>query len=271
MVALKMYALVLLFTIAVLGGVMLMVRHVKRVAPAQSADDVDLDSDEAKKRFRKLDGRSNGIFLLLTIVFGVAIYFVLKLISQWRFSMLPPAIMSFPIGGFAFVVPAMFAGTGVAAMAFGPLHHRRWPEDAKWYSLYLSNKRYGCDYDRLCFNLGVAVLVLALAAVPECLNTYVQVRDDSFVVHPFFGLREHVYAATDVDSIKTAPKFVAPNGRVRYDRDYVVYFKNGDKWEARDLPSDSPYDERRVVEWLSEKSGVPITEISVFQTSDLYN
>jgi hypothetical protein len=271
MAALKIYALGFLFVAVVLCGVMLLLRYVKRVAPAPSPEGIDIESDEANKRFRLLDGRANGIFLLLTIVFGVAIYFALKLISQWRFSALPPAIMSFPITNIALMIPAMFGGMGLAAMVFGPVNRSYRPQDAAWYSLYLSNRRYGCDYDRLCFYLGAVVLVLASASVPALLNTYVQVRNDALVVHPFLGMSERIYALTDIDSIKTAPKFIAPNGRVRYDRDYVVYFKNGDKWEARDMPSGDAYDQQRVVEWLSQQSGVPIKEIPIFQTGDLYD
>jgi hypothetical protein len=269
--ALKVIGLGVGATALFLCSVFAYIAYLKRVAPALSVEDADIYSKDGDRRFKKLDGRSNGVFLLLTICFGVAVFFLLRVVGQLRFAMLPPALMSFPISGAFFGLIAGFTGMGLAMAAFGPVSRYLWPEDTRWYSLYLSNRRYDCDYDRLCRGFGVGTILLALITLVLGLNCYVQVRNEALVVHHFFGLHEQVYPFTEIKSIETAPKFVAPNGRIRHDRDYIVDFKDGQKWIAGDLPSGDIYERGEVANLLSKKSGVAIKEIPIFYTSDLYD
>jgi hypothetical protein len=113
------------------------------------------------------------------------------------------------------------------------------------------------------------MMALAILPVPFGLDTCVQVRKDVLIVHPFFALHARHYPFSDVTGIVTAPKFVAPNGRIRHERDFVVHFTGGGRWIAGDLPSQSRRS-REIIEMISKKSGVPIRRIPIFQTSDLY-
>jgi hypothetical protein len=245
--------------------------HLKRVSPAKIDPSLQVAGIDADKRFTRLDGRANLIFVALTACFGVLAYLVFDVIYTLRLMLLPQAIMTFPISHAFLVFAAVFAGAGLACMIFCMLFRRLLGEDAHWYLSYVSIRRYGCDYERLCRGLGSAVIVLVVLMLPFGLNSYVQLRESGFATHPFFALQERVHLYSDIVSIDTAGKFIAPNGRTRHERDYVVRFKDGTRWVAGDLPSGNVYDRVRVAEALAKKSGMTIAEVGIFKTSDLYD
>lgn len=254
-----------------LGSIFGYIAYLKRVAPAASDATQDVTGSDADKRFAKLDGHANLLFMLLTLVCGVLAYLVVYAIDSVRVMLLPQALMTYPMSHAFLYMVAGVAGAGLASMMFAMVVRWRWGEDARWYLAYASVRRYGCNYERLCRGLGFGLVALAALALPLGLNVYVQVRDASFVVHPFFALHERVYAYGDIRSIETASKFIAPNGRIRDGRDYVVHFSDGGRWVAADLPSGDGYDRSQVVTLLAKRAGVTITEVPIFKTSDVYD
>jgi len=254
-----------------IGSLFCYIAHLKRVAPAPRAAGPDFFGEDAKRRFAKLDMWANSVFVLLTLCFGVCFYLVLVPLLSWRASFLPPAELSFPISRWFAGIVAGFSGAGLGLYASMPVMMHLCSNDARWYATYVAVRRYGCDYSRLCRGLGTALVLLALLAVPLGLNFYVQVRSDSFVIHDFFAVDERTFSFSDIQSIETAPMFVAPNGRRRNDRNYIVHFKSGEKWISNSVPSGNGYDGKLVAELLSKKSGVVIKEIPIFSTSDLYD
>lgn len=247
------------------------IAHLKRVAPATDDSALQVRGAEADKRFVKLDGRANLVCVALTICFGVIAYLAIDAIYALRVMLLPQAIMSFPVTHAFLVLAAMFAGAGVACVVFCAWARRRWGEDASWYISYVSVRRYGCDYERLCRGLGCALLTLVVLMLPFGLNSYVQVRESGFAIHSFFALHEQVRPYADIEGIVTSGKFVAPNGRTRHERDYVVHFKDGTRWVASSLPSGSVYDRVQVADALARKAGVTIAEVPIFKTADVYD
>ena len=247
------------------------IAHLKRVAPAINDPVLQVTGADADKRFAKLDGRANLYFVALTACFGVMTYLAFDAIHALRVMLLPQAVMTFPISHAFLVLAAMFAGAGVASMVFCAWTRRRWGEDARWYISYVSVRRYKCDYERLCRGLGFALVVLVVLMLPLGLNSYVQVRESGFAIHPFLALREQVHPYADIDGIATSAKFIAPNGRIRHERDYVVHYKDGTRWVASNLPSGNVYDRVQVAETLARKAGVTIIEVPIFKTGDVYN
>jgi hypothetical protein len=245
----------LLFNALVIGSFSAYIAHLKRVAPTSSViRGADFDSDDSKKRIAKLDIRTNGIFLLLAICMGALVYIVLHFIGNLRAMALPPALMSFSISSAFFGLLALFSGVGMAIATTAPTMRRWWPEDVDWYSSYLSVKRYGCDYERLCRGLGMVLVALMLILLPFGLNSYVQARDGVLAVHPFFGFYEKTFIYSDIQSIEDAPRAT----RYGYRWHYVVSFKDGQAWDSDDLPSGGRYESTKLVELLANKSGVAI-------------
>jgi hypothetical protein len=248
----------LLFNLVVIGSFNAYIAHLKRVAPAPSVGSLDISSQDARKRFTKLDGRTNGFFLLLAMGVGTALYFVLHFIGGLRSAMLPPALMSFPISSAFFCLLALFLGVGIGAATTMPILRRWWPEDTAWYSTYLSVKRYGSDYDRLCHGMGMAVAALALLALPFGLNTYVQAREEGFVVHPFFGFHERTFAYSDIQGIEDAPRYTRNGTRWHY----IVTFKDGQTWDSDNMPSGGRYESKQLIQLLAHRAGIKVKKDS---------
>lgn len=245
--------------------------HLRRVAPPKLDPALLLTGPEADKRFSKLDGEANLYFVLVIACFCVLLYPVFYATYALRIMLLPRAVMTFPIGHEFLWFCAGITGVGLALIVSGSVIRRLLGDDGRWYLAYASVRRYGCDYERLCRGLGSAIIVVVLLLFPFGVNSYVQARDTAFVVHPFFALHESVHPYADIEGIDTANKFVAPNGRVRRGRDYVVRFKDGTHWVDRDMPSGDGYDHQRVIDMLAKRARVTINELPIFKTSDLYN
>lgn len=268
--AIKLYGAAILFTFGVIGGLNMCMAHVRRAGAMPPAEDIDFDSAESVKRRNKMDNLNNGTFLVLAIGFGTLAYYALRALARLRFALLPSAQLSFSASNWFLGVIAMFWGIGFAILFTCPLISSWDNNGERFYSAFLSQCRYHCNYDRLCRRLGIAIILLMLIPLSLGLNWYVQVRSNAFVFHPFIGVHEQVYRFSEIEAIITAPEFVAPNGRVRHERDFVVHFRNGKRWVASDLPSGDVYEREEVANLLSKKSGVPITETPIFQTGDLY-
>lgn len=247
------------------------IRNLSRVAPVVINPAFEVQSADADKRFARLDGKANLWAVLLTIGFGLLAYLLFDALLAVRIMVLPPALMTFAVSHSLLVLAAMFAGMGAALIVFCAFFRRRLGDDARWYIYYASIRRYGCDYERLCRGLGYGVLFLVALLLFFGVNSYVQIRETALVVHPFLGLREQVHSFGDITGIDTSGEFVAPNGRTRHERDYVVHFKDGSRWVTSNLPSGNAYDRKQIVDVLAKRAGVTIVEVPVFSTNDVYD
>lgn len=246
--------LAIAFSVMVGGAFTGYISHLKRVAPVPDTADMEIYGQAADKRFKKLDVRSNGLFLLLAVGLGLPIFFILQLVERLRMALLPPAAVNIPMSGAFFGVVAIFSGMGLATAAFAWVARCCWSEDAHWYATYLSKRRYGCDFERLCRGVGIALIGLATLLLPLGLNCYVQARGSELAVHPFFGLHEQDHGYADIRAIVRVPR-PTRYGQVH---DYVVQFADGTAWSTADLPSGGAWDGARIARLLSEKSGLAI-------------
>jgi hypothetical protein len=121
----------LLFNVFVIVAYSKYVRRLGKIAPPPVVEtcDIDLDDPNAKKRFANVDGRVNGIFLLLSIIIGVMLYFAADVLGDLRMRLLPPSLLSYPVTGSFYTLVALLAGVGLAAIAIGLVMRRWWPDD----------------------------------------------------------------------------------------------------------------------------------------------
>src|SRR5450432_962983 len=236
-------------------------------APMPSAKGIDLDSEQASQRFRRLDGRANMVFLGLTVASCVVVYAVLRLVETGRGALLPPGIVDFPMFSSYWTVVAMVMGAAFAMLAYTALSKRWWPDDAAWYAVYLSNRRYRCNYESLLTGMAVAFLFVGSAAALIGWNRYAQIRNDGIAIHYAFAISETHHAWTDVASIQMASAFVAPNGNTRYQTNYVVRFRDGTFWSLRDwITHDQSQDELAGI--VAQRAHVQISEVDSFRRGE---
>lgn len=259
-------------TVLVLGSLAAYVGFLKRVAPPPSTDDpLIYQGRPADARFTRLDVRAKGQFFLLMMVSGAIGFVVLQVIARMRIELLPAAVLSYSMSPVFVALDAAGLGLGIAYMANAPFLRWRLPAEARWYFYYLSLRRYGCNYERLCRDVGRATVLLALMAFALGIHCYVQARRDAFVVMRLLDWHGQTHAYTDIRSIRTAPTMVATDGRLRHERDFEVLFNDGSVWMAGELPSGSLHDRVVVAQYLSRRSGVPIVEMQSLTMRDVTN
>jgi hypothetical protein len=249
-------------TVFLLVSLAAYVGYLRRVAPPPSTDDPLIYRGRTPDAlFARMDVRVKGQFFLLMMVSGALGYMVLLVIARIRIELLPATVLSYSMSHAYFALNAAGLGLGVAGTANGPVLRWRLPAEARWYFGYMSVRRYGCDYERLCRGVGRVVVVLALVAFVPGANCYVQARSNVFVVKRLLSWRSETHAYTDIRSIRTAREVVEPNGGLRHGRDFVVLFRDGRQWMASELPSGSLHDRIVVAQYLCRRSGVPIIEM----------
>lgn len=128
-----------------------------------------------------------------------------------------------------------------------------------FYSSYLSVRRYGCDYDRLCRGLSVPLFLVTTTGLALGINQYVQVRQDAIALHHFFSLHEQTYRYADVDRIETA---VTRLNKRQTGHDYIIVFHDGTSLDLyRELPSGGKSVRAEVASLVAKKAGVAIKEV----------
>ena len=111
------------------------------------------------------------------------------------------------------------------------------------------------------------VMAMAMMSMLLGLEAHVQLRGETLIVHGFTPI-ERTYDLAQLRSIRSAPRFVAPNGDVVTRREYVLSFGRR-RWDTMYIPSDPPLSAKTaLVAEISKRAGVPIDELPVLQRSD---
>jgi hypothetical protein len=169
----------------------------------------------------------------------------------------------------AWLLPAMFFGLLLSwppiDFIYRSMLRDRYPE----YVAYQS-RRFRVDFQKLLIPFYVCLAGLSALFVLLLANCYVHVTPEHIRINPFFGIAERVYPYSEVSNIRTAPAFVAPNGNRVDRRLFIVAFSDSRTWNTNDDYSDASESEvRSVIRAISERSGKPISEVSLFTREDL--
>lgn len=91
-------------------------KYLQKFAPA--IENIDVRSQEADKRFRKLDLLFTPLIIGLVVVYMLPAYYASKLVAEWSRSRLPPADLNvFPTDSF-YILVALFVGIGMMTATF---------------------------------------------------------------------------------------------------------------------------------------------------------
>jgi hypothetical protein len=240
----------------------------RRLFPVPRGAQVDRSLEDLRKEY--------GRWELLTLPLYLAIAAVASYL-WWKLFLGLAAETGFAYDGavfalrpvrIAWLLPAMFLGMLSAGPAVNAVLRRLLKDRYHEYLAY-QNLRYGFDSEAIAkpFYLGfgglVAISVLMIASWYAIFTT-TEIR-----LNPFFGIRERSFSYADVASIKTAPAFVAPNGKTVQRREYVLQFSDSTSWSTNHDPSDATEAQvRSLVHAVSERSGVAISEIPVLRHED---
>jgi len=178
------------------------------------------------------------------------------------FSLRPPRI--------AWLIPAMVLGLLSAGPLIDAMLRRFLEERYPEYVAY-QNLRYGFDSAAIERPFYLAFGGLAAICVFMIANWYAVFTPAEIRINPFLAVRELEFRYSDVVSIDTAPAFVAPNGKAVRRREYVLHFSDASSWSTTNEPSDaSEVELRSLVKAVSERSGVPISEVPILGREEFW-
>lgn len=232
-------------------------KHLQKSAPA--VEEMDVRSKDADKRFANLDNLFTLLTIGLVVAYMVPAYYLSKSVAEWWRSKLPPADLSvFPTNSLYMLV-ALFLGMGLMSATFGLVTKSLWHESGVFYSSYLSVRRYGCDYDRLCRGLSVPLFLIATTVLALGTNQYMQVRQDTFALHHFFSLSEQTFNYKDVKRVETA---ITRLNKHQTGRDYLILFHDGSSLDLYgELPSGGESVRTEVANLVAKKASVTIKDV----------
>lgn len=237
--------------------------------PAKSSPQSAATLESLKRKYAKWENRLKFVYLALWVPVTAAIWLPLQTISDWHGQLLSPAESRITPGPIFWFIPAFFLALVLSAMPLAWLTKKWLGPNFHEYETYIRLKtKY--DIDRVNRSLYWIVGVLFTLAVFLGLDWYVLVRADALVVNPLLGFGETVHPYTDVITIQTAPRLIAPNGNIVWRREFVVRFRDGQTWSTNSIPANMREAEKRELATLiSKRSGTPIEEIAVFQKDAL--
>ncbi|HEX5281587.1 MAG TPA: hypothetical protein VFW28_16020 [Micropepsaceae bacterium] len=198
-------------------------------------------------------------FLFTAALVTAAIWWLLSTVNEWTRASV--SVGRFYAGSFMWMFPSLtlglFAGGIVVPVIF------KWCLGQSYAGLAAYEDGVAGDVQIKAnrFILGMLPIVAVITAV------------QIWNFHAFFGVRRieireltdlssHSYSYSDVAGIVTSLYTTAPNGRLVYGQDYLVYFRDGRTWGTHSNGYGlSDLQKQEIALFVSRKSGKPIREV----------
>lgn len=226
--------------------------------------------EELAPRYGKWEGLFVSLYLASWVPVTYVLWRLLRALADWNASLLGPADFVLTAEPLFWLLPAFFAALVLPGAPLTWLARRMLGPRFAEYDRYLVLKhRY--DYARANrAALRVTGWGCALAVFLG-LDWYVLVRDDALVVNGLVAVTDEVRPYADIRSIRTASRFIAPNGSVKERREWLVTFADGGTWSTFGLPAEqTELQKAAMVGSISARAGVTVEEIAVFEKYALW-
>lgn len=250
-------------------GIQITLFALAKLFPSPPTAVTALSFPELKAKYKKWLGIMGVLIFVITAPLTLLVYPALQALAAWCATFLPPAEVNFaPIVPSYWLLPAMMLGFACSGVIMMPLFKLmlgpRYPEILAFWSR-------DSKIDPIKANMVVlnVVIALTLMVVVLGLRPYVQLRSEELAVKGYFSAAERHYALSDIQRIRTAPRFIAPNGDTVTRREYVVTFSGNRHWATNYIPSDPDLATKRAfVETLAQRAHVPIEEVALFKKGE---
>lgn len=214
------------------------------------------DFDAMFKKYKKQDSKGTLLFMFVWVLFSVLLGYIvnkgyLYFLANDQYTFFSP-LSAAPFYAASFgvaIIPASF-------IYYKFLQAKRgfdWQE----FKFYYQN-RYKMDFDKGRKYIGGSMFILGSLALVLGVNTYSYKTAEEFVFNPFLGL-EQSYNCSDIDKVVYYETIEAPNGDIKEEESYRIFFKDGRCWFTR-TNGYSEDDDFDFVEDFAEECGVEILE-----------
>ena len=220
---------------------------------------------ELARRYRRWEHAGAGIIVLACVVCWLALMWI-----AGRYPAPDPAVLyrltPHPL---YWAAAAFFLGiltaTGPTHLLYSWLMGERFAEFRSY-----QTRKFGFDSGRLMVPFYLVFGSATVAVVVLLLNWYVLFGSDGIVVDSLGSLSERHYSYEQVMQIRTAERMEQRDGVIANRYGLVLHFDDGSHWSSHRDPSNaSPQRLREIAEFISERSSLPIVEVSVLMHSEL--
>jgi len=227
--------------------------------------------EELAPKYAKWEGVFVAIYIVSWAPVTYGLWLLLQQLSDWNATTLGPAEILITADPWFWTLPAFFLALVLPGAPLTWLAHRLLGPRFAEYDRYLSLK-HRMDWAR-ANRVALQVTGWGCAlAIFLGLNWYVLVRADALVINRLLGVTEDVHPWASFRSIRTAPRFVAPNGSVKQRRQWLVTFEDGTTWSTLGgLPREQTAAQTAaLIAALSARARLPVEEIPVFEKYALW-
>ncbi len=247
----------------------LVFRTLRLLFPPRAQEPGERSLDELRGEFgRRMTGLIV-LWLLLAPAAGYRCYGELRRLGARVAAELPAGTYTSVPGGVVWGVVAAFLGLLASALGVELLSRvllrERYQEFLRYEELAFGLSRAMELPLTLILSLGAALLVFAVA------DWYVVVTPDEVIRDNFLAVCEKRSPHADVIAIETAPHSQALLGS-RPRRISVIHYGSGSSWTIINLPGQiSDAGILEITRYISERSGVPVTEVESLRSDVLFD
>lgn len=240
--------------------------HAKQIAELRTK----YHFEELKRKYERMHslGSLAMIFLVIPAALAGGFFFgrlACVVAEQWywrtpetKFLVSPSwIVIYFTLGFLSFIaIPTILIGFGKLVLGL---------EKYREYEAYDSLKA-GFDTSRIVPVMVLAIAIPMLLLLVMSVDNFIRCETDNIVVNPFWTLGSTGYAMGDVARIEVRYEQRSVGNGVSSIPFYRLYFKDGHSWSTQgplttEVNSTALSNQRDLLEFLSERSGVPIQEI----------
>jgi hypothetical protein len=224
-------------------------------------------SPEEKKRFHRIHLLST---LSLPMVTLALLYPLALVFSRLRLGIDagPDLVFAGLPGVLEWGVACLLASVGLSLLLVERIEAMVLKQELARFRAFQSGA-YGFDSVKVRSFLRTAFLVSGVSALALMLDFRLVVRKDKVLVDPFLSLTEEAYPLSQVDSVLTAPKVVAPNGKEIEAREYVLKMSDGRNLSSISLPGVHGGNRDTLFTLIAALAGKPVTEKPILGRDDL--
>ncbi|MFH1199345.1 MAG: hypothetical protein V1650_04230 [Candidatus Omnitrophota bacterium] len=225
----------------------------------QVKEDQQYNTEELTAKFKNRDTANLIIGWVLMVISMFVWYQVLIFLANQQNKAIIEASKFFvPVSFGIWVLVAMFLGiVSGAALAFMSqilLLGKDFPLYIRYYNI-----KYGFDAFVMLKLMLIGVSVIAFIASILSFNFYSSFTGSGIVIGKIFGKVQYAYS--EVSQVKYVLKFRAPNGNIKENPYFVIYFNDGRKWSSRDRGYNSVTKNQALIEFVLGQSNKSLTEV----------
>ena len=204
------------------------------------------------------------MFVLLTVVLAYPLYVLMVPLSGTLTPSGNPAfeLVAMPV---SWAIVALFAGMLVSATCMELYVRRTLGLDYPKY-VQFQDEKHKYDTGKVLPWVYGAMVTIVLFGTVTAASVFAHVYPDRLVQKGVLDVVENELQFQDIQTIRTAPILIAPNGNRVQRREFEIEFSGDEVWTTRWSPQDLSDDEKwEIAGYISTHSGVDITELEVLK------